>query len=121
MKLAMRCSQEQFDAIKDRLTICDLITNFDKSSYLINCYRESSITNLPYEYATAWADEFYDEWNEEIFLNACGIEPLNVFQFYSEILDEWLELSPDRKYRIKPDHSKEIAELERQIQELKNK
>jgi hypothetical protein len=48
------------------------------------------------------------------------IEKENVFQFYSEILDEWLELSPDRKYRIKPDHSIEIAELERKIEILKN-
>ena len=49
------------------------------------------------------------------------IKKENVFQFYSEILGEWLDLSDDRKYRLKPDYSKEIAELERQIQELKNK
>jgi len=120
MKIAMICSREQFDAIKDRLTNCDLITNFDKAPYLINCYRQSSIINLTYKYANAWADEFYDEWNEEIFLKACGIETENVFQFYSELLNEWLDLLPDRKYRIKPDHSKEIAELERKIEELRS-
>lgn len=117
MRVAMKCSQEQFDAIKDRLTNFDLITNFDKSSYLINCYRESSITNLTYEYANAWAEEFYDEWNEKIFLNACGIETGIDVQFYSEILDEWLDLSTDRIYRLKPSRKQEI---ENQILELQN-
>ncbi len=121
MKIAMKCSQEQWDSIKDKLVNYNLITNFDKASYLINCYRDSTITNLTYDYAVAWADEIQDEWNEQVFLDACGIETENVFQFYSEVLNEWLDLSGDRKYRVKPDHSKEIAELERKIQELKNK
>jgi hypothetical protein len=125
MKIAMKCSQEQFDAIKGKLTNFDIITNFDKSSYLINCYRESSITNLPYEYATAWADEFYDEWNEEIFLNACGIETEKIFKGkelqFRRTGQKWTDFILDVEFRIKPDHSKEIAELERQIQELKNK
>jgi len=122
MKIAMRCSQEQFDAIKDRLTICDLITNFDKSSYLVNCYRQSSITNLPYEYATAWADEFYHEWNEEIFLKACGIETEKIFkgselQYKSIFSGDWANCRDDGEYRLKPSKKQE---LENQILELQN-
>jgi hypothetical protein len=60
------------------------------------------------------SDEFSEIISKPVF---CGSE----VQFYSEILGEWLDLSDDRKYRIKPDYSKEIAELERQIQELKNR
>lgn len=60
------------------------------------------------------SDEFSEIISKPVF---CGSE----VQFYSEILGEWLDLSDDRKYRIKPDYSREIAELERKIQELKNK
>jgi hypothetical protein len=122
MRIAMRCSQEQFDAIKDRLTNFDLITNFDKSSYLINCYRESSITNLTYEYANAWADEFYEEWNEEIFLKACGIETEKTFkgselQYKSILNGDWVNCKSDTEYRLK---STKKQELENQILELQN-
>ena len=127
MNIAMKCSQEQFDAIKDKLTNCDLITNFDKVTYLVNCYRQSIITNLSYEYANAWADESYEEWNEQTFLKACGIEIEKVFkgselQYKYHRGLNWIDIEDDGKeYRIKPDYSKEIAELDRQIEILKNK
>lgn len=119
MKIAMKCNQEQFDAIKDKLTNCDLITNFDKAPYLVNCYRESSITNLPYEYANAWVDKCYDEWNEQIFLNACGIETEKIFkagelQFMAG--DKWYNTVGE--YRLKPNNTAEIEALEKQKLEI---
>lgn len=127
MKIAMKCSQEQWDSIKDKLVNYHLITNFDKSNYLINCYKDSTITNLDYGYASAWADEIQDEWNEQVFLKACGIETEKIFKG-SELqikqygkLGKWFDCRQDLEYRLKPDYSREIAELERQIQELKNK
>ena len=125
MKLAMKCSQEQWDSIKDKLTNYNLITNFDKASYLINCYKDSTITNLEYGYASAWADEIQDEWNEQVFLKACGIEPEKIFKGselqFRRIGQKWTDFILDVEFRVKPDYLKEIAELERQIQELKNK
>ena len=77
----------------------------NKSYWIVD--RNSSITHMVY---STNSDKFSEIIKKE-----------NVFQFYSEILGEWLDLSDDRKYRIKPDYSKEIAELEKQIQILKNK
>ena len=121
MKIAMKCNQDQWDSIKDRLVDYNLITNFDKSDYLVNCYQYNKVTNLPYMYASAWADEVYYEWDEQLFLKACGIEPKQSYQYISGMDKDWQDFPDSWKVRVKPDYSKEIAELERQIQELKNK
>ena len=63
----------------------------------------------------------YMIYSPNIYEFAEIVKEENVFQFYSKVLDEWLDLSPDRKYRIKPDYQKEIAELERQIEELRSR
>ena len=124
-KIAMRCTQEQWDAIKDKLVNVNLITSFTHSNYLVNCYRDSCITNVPYEYASAWTKEVYKEWNEQVFLDACGIEKTfkgSELQYWSEINNKWFDIAcTDGIYRLRPDYSKEIAELELQIQILKNK
>lgn len=125
MKIAMKCNQDQWDSIEDKLVDYDLITNFDKSDYLINCYKKSSITNLTYEYASAWADEVYYEWDEQLFLKACGIETEKIFKGrelqFRRAGQKWTDFILDVEFRVKPDYSKEIAELEKQIEILKNK
>ena len=73
--------------------------------------RNSPISHMVY---SPNSDEFSEIISKPVF---SGSE----IQFYSEVLNEWFDLSPDRKYRLKPDYSKEIAELEKKIQELKNK
>lgn len=61
------------------------------------------------------------------FFEACGIETEKIFkgsdlQYWSNTFSKWMELAPTgSKYRIKPDHSAEIEELEKQIEILKNK
>lgn len=72
-----------------------------------------------------------DDKNEERyyvkeFFEACVIETEKIFkgselQFWNCFDKKWENCTQDTKYRLKPDHSKEIAELERQIQILKNK
>lgn len=73
-----------------------------------------------------------DDKNEEKhyvkeFFEACVIETEKIFkgselQFWNCFDEEWNDCSSKgTKYRIKPDYSKEIAELERQIEILKNK
>ena len=128
MKIAMKCSQEQFDAIKDKLVGCkvEAIGNFVVYSYLIN-YRfgeRNHITNYT-EIAVKGDDaEIHAEWDEQTFLKACGIETEIIFKG-SELQmgkdGEWVDCRDDVEFRIKPDYSREIAELERQIQELKNR
>jgi hypothetical protein len=121
MKIAMKCSQEQFDAIKGKLVGYKVegIGSFEDYAYLVN-YRfgeKNHITNYT-EVAVMNDDaDIFHKWNEKIFLNACGIETGIEVQFYSEILDEWLDLSTDRIYRLKPNKKQEI---ENQILELQN-
>ena len=124
--IAMRCNQKQFDAIKGklvRLNVCN-IPGFDYNNYLTNNWADTS-----FDHSDSAKCEIHETWNEQIFLEACGIETEKIFkgselQFWSSFLNEWVGLDTANfatKYRLKPDNSKEIAELERQIEILKNK
>lgn len=60
------------------------------------------------------------------FFEACGIETEKIFkgselQYWNGYLNNWTPCRENTKYRLKPDYSKEIEELERQIEILKNK
>lgn len=76
--IAMRCTQEQFDSIKPKLIglMIEHISPFSECGYLTNNLwgKEKIISNITY-YAKAYVNrEVHEEWNEEIFLKACGIE-----------------------------------------------
>lgn len=77
-KIAMRCTQEQFDAIKPRLKALGLIvkniTSFDTHPYLNNDYNgeDNIISNCHLESKYSHERALFEEWNEEIFLSACG-------------------------------------------------
>ncbi len=72
-----------------------------------------------------------DDKNEERyylkqFFEACGIETEKIFKgselqfrFFGD--KEWNNINSNKEYRLKPEYSKEIAELERQIEILRNK
>lgn len=80
--IAMRCNQEQFDAVKGKLKgkikffTSSPIGNFNSvnfKSYLTNYYnREISISSTfsPDCYKET---EVHETWNEKVFLEACGI------------------------------------------------
>ena len=83
--IAMRCNQEQFDAIKPRLIkggviIGSMSPNFSKCNYLINngMHTKCVIGNCMEKYADGGFlgdhRSVFHVWNEEIFLKACGIE-----------------------------------------------
>lgn len=58
------------------------------------------------------------------FFEACGIETEKIFKGSELQLwtgYKWATCREYNKYRLKPDYSAEIAELERQIEILKNK
>lgn len=76
--IAMRCTQEQFEAIKPKLKGCRIknLDDFEKMPYLINYHNseKNSITNYLREDKSVNGMVVYEEWNEGIFLKACGIE-----------------------------------------------
>jgi len=68
-KIAMRCTQEQFESIKDRLK-CRDIASFDEYPYLANnntIYKNDIVTNTKYPVKC----EIYETFDAEIFLRAC--------------------------------------------------
>lgn len=127
--IAMKCNQEQWDAIKWKLgnyTI-NSITSFSEFDYLTNFIdnKINNINKITFKSDFKKASEVRETWNEQIFLEACGIEKERIFkgselQYWNEKLSNWMNCQR-LEYRLKPDHSKEIAELERQIEILKNK
>ena len=76
--IAMKCTQEQFEAIKPKLKNCRVtdISGFYTHPYLINYRRkeEKNLTNYFKNTSDMYGLEVHEEWNEEIFLKACGIE-----------------------------------------------
>lgn len=126
--LAMRCNQEQWDGIKDKLVglIVYTTSEFEAFPYLANnCGGDLGvINNFSSKNKREYNREVHENWNEQIFLEACGIETektfkgddLQVWNFFDK---KWENCVQHSKYRIKPDYSKEIEELERQIEILK--
>ena len=128
--IAMKCNQEQWDSIKEKLVgyreKCCI--DFRLFNYLVNNASNefNVVCNYDQSCKTSYNREVHETWNEQIFLEACGIETEKIFKgielLYrnNDTNNEWVNLG-NSEYRIKPDYSKEIAELERQIQILKNK
>lgn len=127
--IAMKCTQEQFDAIKDKLSgfkIIERVTYFHTENYLVNCFRRNVCTNLNRDLCLAWTANIHETWNEEIFLNACGIETERIFKGsemqYRKHRGYWIDCDSFDyyEYRIKPDNLIKKQELENQILELQN-
>lgn len=76
--IAMKCTQEQFNAIKPKLENCKIqcITNFIEMPYLINnrSEKKNNITNYMKLDAGDGNRRVHEEWNEQLFLKACGVE-----------------------------------------------
>lgn len=77
--IAMRCNQEQFDSIKPKLDIglieIENLHSFERCIYLVNNIGGHKIVSnvLPIDkkHRNRVA---YETWNEQIFLEACGIK-----------------------------------------------
>lgn len=122
--IAMKCTQEQFDAVKGKLVGCKIgnITSFFEHYYLVNnnCGEQNLINNIPIP--NRFSRKIHETWNEQIFLEACGIEPEKIFkgselQYWDEILDKWKDCFGN-KYRLKPNNTSEIEALEQQKLEI---
>lgn len=80
--ISMRCSQDQFDTVKPKLKGLKFDTAFREWSlrypYLTNFY-DNELVNIGFrnlDYVTK--KTVHEEWNEKVFLEACGIEINNI-------------------------------------------
>lgn len=83
--IAMRCNQEQFDAIFPKLVgkvkeIKIFSIDEDEKVYLINnLYNQPGRIDLVTRGSTSQFDRtLYERWNEEIFLDACNIPSIGI-------------------------------------------
>ena len=90
--IAMKCNQEQFEAIKPKLKRKDTtIWSFNKFPYLCNNFDgKKMVTNISKNNETFKDYKVYETWNEETFLRACGIEvdePLTVSKEFPQLFE----------------------------------
>ncbi len=121
--IAMKCTKEQFDAIKHKLVGYEIefMGSFEIYEYLTNIYNGYSVSNILENWKNSNNREVHETWNEEIFLNACGIETENTFkgsQIQIKQDGEWVDCRSDLEYRFKPCKLIKKQELESQILEL---
>lgn len=126
--IAMKCTPEQFDAIKDKLVGCEIKDNSNNScNYLVNNFLGKENYIAPMGTTGEEKREVYKTWNEEIFLNACGIETERIFkgselQVRHTIDGKWENAiaNPNDDFRLKPTNLKK-QELENKILEIEMK
>jgi len=119
-KIAMRCTQEQFESIKDRINYLN-ISCWKKYPYLMtNWMEEDLVSNSNKD--DFWDREIYETFNADIFLEACGVEVEKVWkgsemQIY--LGNKWENCREDNKYRLKPqpNYDKEIEALQQKAKE----
>lgn len=75
--IAMRCSQEQFDAVRGKLKEAGIkisgVNNLEYLQYLVNDFNyKKEVTNLSGD-CKHYKDNVHEIWNEKVFLEACGI------------------------------------------------
>lgn len=80
--IAMKCTEEQFEAIKPILEENGLpiknIDHFYEFEYLTNNFsnENSTISNLRHSWINDYNRTVFEEWNQDIFLEYCGIEAI---------------------------------------------
>lgn len=78
--IAMRCTEEQFDAIRTKLEKAGLTitepTFRSSVRYLTNYYAKKLgiVSDVSKERALYDTNNLFEEWNEQTFLEYCGIE-----------------------------------------------
>jgi len=100
--IAMRCNQEQFDKIKPKLEkngiVIKMMAEFCCDSvkyYLINDFNEKlgTVTNVSNPSRKGRAQ--YETWNEQLFLEACGIKINNDMK----ITKEFIKANADKTFK----------------------
>jgi len=110
----MRCTQEQFESIKDRIK-CEIddLGSFKEFPYLINEY-DGMVSNL--RTTGNKKREIYETFDAEIFLRACDSWEDEVKYEYC-LMGEWREIRYPVRLKLQPDYSKEIEVLQLKAKE----
>jgi len=114
-KIAMRCTQEQFESIKDRIK-CEIynLDNFKEFPYLINCHY-GSVTNL--HTSSNKNREVYETFDSETFLKACDSREEEKVQYEVYLCGQWYETRHLIRVKTQPNYSKEIEALQLKAKE----
>lgn len=74
--IAMRCTQEQFNSIRDRIPLPIVrITEFGQGTYLTNNYHgDSLVSNVHEELISNYHNKIFNTFDGELFLDCCGRE-----------------------------------------------
>jgi len=122
--IAMKCTQEQFDSIKDRIPVeIKSLTSFNECPYLVTDFNyDALVSNI--QVSIPYYKETYETFNADIFLEACGVEVEKVWKSsemqFRTIDGEWFDVpNKNLEYRLKPkpDYSKEIEALQQKAKE----
>jgi hypothetical protein len=110
--IAMKCTQEQFDGIKDLIPLpIEDISSFEYDNYLVNnLFGEVIVTNY---YLGRWNIlklEIIEEFDGKYFLECCGVEDVSEEKIwkgsemqYKRIDDNlWFDCLDVVEYRLKP-------------------
>jgi len=120
--IAMKCNQEEFDSIKDRINLP--IKHLDKwtdKMYLVNNLSGLEVvSNL--EYPINHDREIHETFDANIFLQACDIEVEKFWkgsEMQIEIHGTWFDCNDVNNYRLKPqpNYQKEIEALQQKAKE----
>lgn len=97
--IAMRCTQEQFDAIRPKLEkikgICHKqISGWTSKDYLVNNAdgEELTLVNLSWWAKNCYGRTAFEEWDEDKFLEYCGVEVGLPNKWYVKVTDENREI-----------------------------
>jgi hypothetical protein len=107
--IAMRCNQEQFNAIQPKLERAGLeiedITFFHKHYYLTNNLgnKLGMVSNIDNGAKPEYGRTIFEEWNEQTFLEYCGIESfvlpekwcVEITESNREVLLDWARKQPN--------------------------
>jgi hypothetical protein len=132
--IAMRCTKEQFEAVKPKLEkagrIGQLLGAFKEFQYLTNDYNGKE--DLVFDFISSgaiWRNEhqenIHETWNEKVFLEACGIETEQTYTLTKEMLlkltdpiaKEWfpeafdVELEVGKWYKVFANNSNYIINI----------
>jgi len=117
--IAMRCNQEQFESIKDRIPnemIID-ITPFFHHDCITNFFRDNQVSNISYGNGEYRGIKIQETFDAELFLDCCGREKEDVPIMQVKFRGEWCDYVGEYRIKPQPDYSKEIEALQQKAKE----
>lgn len=114
-RIAMRCTQEQFESIKDRINMpIECIGSFNDYPFLTNCYRNGHAVSNTKD--LTWEAQYLQTFDAEIFLRACDswVEEVKYEVFACE---RWIYAECQVRLKPQPNYDKEIEALQLKAKE----